>query len=139
MAIKSGQEIAEKHARRLKASTQDIISGVQAVTENPMKKAAANLEKAKMRYVEAIDSGKTARALNSVSTEEWKDKMINKGVSRISAGVDAAIPKTAQFFDKLMPHVASLQNKVKNMPNLTLEDSANRMVTFMRGMADFKK
>ena len=139
MGLKTGQEIAEKHARRLKSATQDIAAGVQAVTESPMKKAAQNLEKAKMRYIEAIDSGKTARALNAVTTEEWKDKMITKGIPRISAGVDAAIPKTAAFFDKLMPHVANLQNKVKQMPNLTLEDSANRMVTFMRGMADFKK
>jgi len=37
----------------------------------------------------------------------------------------------------LLPHIDSVRAGVEKMPDLTLEDSINRMSTFVRGMAKF--
>jgi hypothetical protein len=139
MASLTPQQIAEKHARRLKGATEDIRIGVENVTEAPTKKAAQAIEKMRLNFNRAIDSGKTKRRLEATTLEEWKSGMLDKGVNRIAAGVDKSMPKTIQFFEQVMPHIRSLQSKVQSMPNLTLEDSANRMVAFMKGMTNFKR
>lgn len=139
MAKLTPKEFQEKHARRLKASLSDIKAGVSRVTENPMEKAANKSEKMKERLVAAIDSGKWARGLRSVSLDDWKSQLINKGIPRISAGIDAAAPKVEAFAEKLLPYIDEGVAKVKSMPDLTLEDSISRMSEFIRHMANFKK
>lgn len=139
MSKLTAREIAEKHQRRLNAASEDIRRGVEGVTESPAKKAAQHLDKMKMNWLNAMDSGKIARRLNAVTVEDWRNGMIEKGIGRISAGLTRSLPKTEKFFSELMPHIDSLQSKVKGMPSLTLEDNINRMVTFVRGMSDFKR
>ena len=137
MANMNAQEFREKHARRLKASTADITKGVQGVTESPMVKAAAKADKMLAGVTEAVTTGKWAQRLKAVPLETWKDKFITKGVPRIAAGIDAAADKVEDFAGQLLPHVTAGQSKIKNMPDLTLEDSINRMTTFTRHMAGF--
>jgi hypothetical protein len=137
MSTLTPAQIADKHARRLKGATEDIRLGVQGVTEAPTKKAAAAVEKMRLNFNRAIDSGKVKRRLEATTLDDWKGGMLDKGINRIAAGVDRSLPKTTAFFEQLMPHISTLQSKVKNMPNLTIEDSAQRMVTFMKGMANF--
>ena len=139
MARVTPEEYTEKYSRRIKSSLSDIKAGVNKVTTNPMEQAAAKADKMKERLVASIDSGKWQRGLRAVSLEEWKSKLIDKGIPRISAGVDAAKGKITSFAEKLLPYVDEGSAKVKNMPDLTLEDSINRMSTFIRHMADFKK
>lgn len=132
-------EAREKHARRLKGSTEDIRKGVDRVTEAPGVKAAAKQEKMRERLIQAIDSGKWAKRVASVSVEDWREQMKTKGIPRIAAGVDGAADKIEDFFGQLFAHQEGLQRKVDAMPDLTLDDSLNRMTTFIRGMADFKR
>ena len=139
MARVTAAQFQEKHARRLKASLQDIKAGVERVTENPMEKAAAREEKMKERLIAAVDSGKWARGLRAVSLEDWKKQLINKGIPRISAGIDAAAPKVTAFAEKLLPYIDEGVAQIKNMPDITLEDSIARMTTFIRHMANFKR
>lgn len=139
MAKLTPEQFQEKHARNLKASTTDITRGVEAVTVAPTLKAAEATDKMRAGILASIDSGKWARRLKSVSLEEWKSKMLTKGVPRISAGIDEAKDKVIEFASELLPHIDSVQAKIKNMPNVTLDDNINRMVAFTRGMADFKR
>ncbi len=132
------KEAQEKHAKRLKASVEDIRAGINRVTENPCEKAAAKQEKMKTRLMASIDSGKWADGLRSVPLADWKKKFLDKGVNRISAGIDAAAPKTEAFFSQLFPHIDTLQTQVKAMPDLTIDDSIARMNTFVRGMSKFR-
>lgn len=134
---KTGAEIAEKHARRLKQSTPDIQRGVERVTIAPGQLAAAQTDKMRTNINKALDSGKWARRVASVELPEWKQKMIEKGIPRIAAGVDASIGKTTQFFDEFIPHLETVQKELEGLPSVTLEDGINRAVHNMRRNADF--
>jgi len=45
--------------------------------------------------------------------------------------------KVEKFYSQLLPHIDTVKGTVSKMPDLTLEDSINRMSTFVRGMAKF--
>jgi len=140
MAIKvTPEQYAEKHARNLKASTPDIRRGVERVTEAPTVKAAAAQAKMLARLTEAVQSGKWASGLRRVTLEDWKAKMLEKGVPRIAAGIDAAYDKVVSFASELLPFQATLQGRIDGMPDLTLEDNIARASDWMRGMAKFKR
>jgi hypothetical protein len=139
MAKLTPQEFREKHARNLKNSTMDIQAGVTRVTEAPGKKAAAKADKMKANLVRSIDDGTWAKRVGAVTLEDWKSKMIDKGIGRIASGIDAAGPKVEAFASQLLPAIDAAQAKVKGMPDMTLDDNINRMVTMTREMAKFKK
>ncbi len=133
----TAQEIAEKHARNLKNSVQDIRRGVERLTENPMEKAAGQEDKMRQNLLKSIDSGKWKAGLMRVSLEEWKEAVLTKGIDRIAVGIDAALPAQVEFYGQLIEHQNRLSAKINNMPDLTLEDSIARMTAQVRGMADF--
>jgi hypothetical protein len=133
------EQYTEKHSRRLKASIDDIRSGIDKVSESPTAKAAKKQDKMLQNLQAAVTSGKWASRLNSVSLEQWKDKAINKGLSRIASGIDGAQAKVNSFASQLLPYESSLQDSINKMPDLTLEDSVNRASTWIRGMSKFTR
>jgi len=133
------QEAQAKHAARLKAASADIRAGIQRVSVAPGQQAAAKAEKMKQNINAALESGKWQRRVASVTLEEWKRQASEKGVGRIAAGIDGAAAKMTDFYSQLFPFQENLQGKVAQMPDLTLEDSINRMTTFVRGMSQFKR
>lgn len=133
------EQYAEKQARNLKAANADIRRGVAAVTEAPTLKAAAAKDKMLQNLTEAINSGKWEAGLKRVSLEEWKSKMIEKGIPRIAAGIDAAHDKVVSFATELLAFETTLQRKTDAMPDLTLDDNIQRATEWMRGMATFKR
>jgi len=139
MAKLTAKEFQEKQARRLKAAIPDMKAGIERVTESPTAKAAAKVEKMKARLLERIDDGTWARRLNAVTLDDWKDKMINKGLSRVSTGIDGAAAKVEEFASQLLPYIDKQVADIKQMPDLTLDDSINRMTSFIRGMSKFRK
>ena len=139
MAKLTAKEFQEKHARRLKAATDDMRRGVERVTESPTEKAAAKKDKMKANINAALDNGKWEAGLKRVSLDDWKTKMLNKGVNRVASGIDEAAPKVEAFAADLLPHIDSVKTKIEKMPDVTLEDNIGRMTAFIRGMADFKR
>ena len=139
MAKLTAEEFQEKHARRLKASIPDIEKGIQRVTVSPTEKAAAKVEKMRVNILKSIDDGTWQRRLRAVTLDEWKQKAISKGVPHIAAGIDAAAEKVKDFASQLLPYIDKVKADVDKLPDLTLEDSINRMATFTRGMSKFKK
>jgi len=133
------EEFAEKHARRLKASVEDIRTGVERVTESPTAKAATKQAKMIQNLTASVTSGKWAARLGSVSIDKWKSKTINKGHGRIAAGVDEAHDKTVKFASQLLSFEGSLKTTVDKMPDLTIEDSIGRATAWIRGMAKFER
>jgi len=132
-------QVADKWKRRTQAATQDMVAGVNAVTVAPGQQAAAKSDKMLQKVTESVTSGRWARRVGSVSLEEWKKQMIDKGAARVSSGVAAAEAKSTAFYAEFLPHVASVQAEVKRMPDLTLEDSIQRMVANARGLSKFKR
>jgi len=138
MAKLTPKQAQEKHARRLKGALEDMRIGIEAVTEAPGRKAAAKQEKMLANLTESVRSGKWAQKVGAVPLDEWKDKMVTKGLPRVSAGIDGAAVKVENFFSQLLPYQDSLKSKLTTMPDLTLEDNISRMTTWVRGMAQFK-
>ncbi len=132
-------EFQEKHARRLKASVEDVRRGIDRVTENPCEKAAAKQDKMLTNLTAAVQSGKWAAGLKRVPLELWKSQARDVGVNRIAAGIDAAKDKVVAFAEELLPHIDREKAKIAAMPDVTLDDNINRMTTFIRGMANFKR
>ena len=133
------EEFADKHARRLKAAIPDIQAGINRVTESPTIKAANKKDKMKARLNESIDNGKWEAGLRRVTLESWKSAIINKGLQRISGGIDGAKDKVVAFGTQLLAYETTLQNQVNQMPDLTLEDSLARSQAWIRGMAKFQR
>lgn len=139
MAKLTAAEFQEKHARRLKAAVEDVRKGIDRVTENPCEKAAAKQDKMLTNLTAAVSSGKWAAGLKRVSLEDWKKKARDIGVNRIAAGIDGAKDKTIAFAEQLLPHIDREKAKIAAMPDVTLDDNINRMTSFVRGMANFKR
>jgi len=139
MAKVTPEEFADKHSRRLKGAIDDVRAGVEKVTVAPGQAAAKKADKMLSNLTARVQDGTWAKRVSAVTLEDWKDKMVNKGLNRIAGGIDAARPKVVNFASQLLPAVDAAQSKVKAMPDLTLEDSINRMTTFVREMSKFRK
>ena len=135
MAKVNAQQYAEKQARNLKASTEDIKRGVEQVTEAPGIKAAKQQALMLQKLQEAVNSGKWARNVSKVSLEDWKKMMIDKGIGRIGAGIDAVQDKQVQMAEKLLAAVDRNVAKANATPRGDLQQNIRRMVTFVEGMA----
>lgn len=139
MARLTAQEFQEKHARRLSGAVEDVKKGIARVTTNPCEQAAAKADKMLAGITAAVNEGRWAAGLRRISLEQWKDKATNVGAGRIATGINAAKDKVIAFAEQLLPHIDAGIAKIKGMSDLSLEDSINRMVTFTRHMAGFKR
>lgn len=139
MARLTAIEYQEKHARRLTAATEDVRKGIDKVTVNPCELAAAKQEKMLANLTQSVMDGRWAGGLKRVTLEEWKSKARDIGVNRISAGITASKAKVIAFAEQLLPHIDGGVSKIKAMPDISLEDNINRMTTFIRHMANFKR
>lgn len=139
MAKLTAREFQEKHARRLKASVEDMRRGIDRVTENPCEKAAAKQDKMLMNLTAAVNSGKWASGLKRVPLEVWKAKARDIGVNRVAAGIDGAADKVTAFAEDLLPHIDRGLSKIEGMADVTLDDNINRMTTFVRHMSGLKR
>jgi len=139
MSKLTAEEFQEKHARRLKESIPDITRGIERTTVSPTALAAAKEDKMKNNIMEALNSGKWKRGLLRVTLQDWQKAAIEKGVPRISIGIDAAKDKTTKFAGQLLSFEDSLLGELKKKPDVSFEDSVNRMVFWVRGMKKFKR
>lgn len=139
MAKVTADQAAKKWASRLSSATQDIQNGVNNVTSSPTAAAASKADKWQQRLADPNTKAKFQAGLNAVSLDQWKQATLTKGLPRIASGAQAATPKFTDFMSKLLPYQDQLSAKVATMPDLTLQDSIQRMVTFVQGMASFKK
>lgn len=139
MAKLTAAEFQEKHARRLKAAVEDVRKGIDRVTENPCEKAAAKQDKMLTNLTASVSSGKWAAGLKRVTLEDWKRKARDIGVNRIAAGIDGAKEKVVSFAEVLLPHIDRGKDKIKGMPDVTLDDNINRMTSFIRHMSELKR
>ena len=139
MAKLTAAQFQEKHARRLKGSVEDVRQGIDRVTESPTEKAAAKQDKMLTNLTAAVNTGKWAAGLKRVSLEQWKKQTRDIGVNRIAAGIDGAKEKVIAFAEDLLPHIDRGLEKIKGMPDTTLDDNINRMTSFVRHMAELKR
>ena len=134
----TASSMAQKWGNNTKAATGYMAEGVDRVTEAPGKKAAAKADKMRQNINKSLDNGTWQKRVASVPLEDWKSSMKTKGVSRVSDGVDGAAPKMEAFATQLIAHENEGLKKLDGMPDLTLQDSKNRVISWMDHMAKFK-
>ena len=139
MAKLTPQQFAEKWQRRLQSAAPDITNGINRVDVSPTEKAATKQAKMLQNLTESVQSGKWAAGLRRVTLADWKKAAVEKGVPRIAQGASGAAGKVANFASQLLPFQDTLSGQIKSMPDLTLEDSINRMTTWVRGMSKFSR
>lgn len=137
MAKINPAEAAEKWARRLSGATEDIRAGVERVTEAPGAAAAKKKDKYVAGLRDSVD--KWERNTRAVTLEDWKDKTLNVGLSRVASGAQANQGKTQKFFEEFLPHLDRGVSQVRSMPDTTMEDRINRAVAMMRHNSQFKR
>ena len=137
MAILNAGAITEKWQRRTAASTPDYVAGIRGVTEAPGQAAAGKKDKYLQGILDSVD--KWSRRVAGVSLSSWQQSAIDKGAPRISNGVNAAAPKMREFLTDFLPFVENVKAQVKNMPDSSLEDRLNRMVTNARMLSEYKR
>lgn len=135
MARVDAQGYAEKWSRRLKGATPDIQAGIKRVATAPGV-AAAQQQSAMLANLQArVADGTWARRVAGVSLQDWQAAALNKGVNRITAGVDAAQAKVAAGAQTLLAAVDAAVSVTNQRARGSLEDNINRATTFMREMS----
>lgn len=133
------QEYTTKLQTRLKQARPEIERGIARVTEAPGKKAAAKASKMLNGITESVNSGQWARRVGAVPLDEWKDKMMKKGVGRISTGIDEAGPKIMSFAEEFLPYLQRVQNELNSMPDATQDDRDMKMLRNVQLLREFKR
>lgn len=137
MAVRgTAQSITEKWAQRTSGATQQVIEGVQRVTEAPGVKAARQRQ-VWLNNLQA-KADKWENNVKAVTLQSWQASTV-QGAQRIAAGVNAKKGKMEGFLNEFLPFVEQVQRKVDAMPSGSLEQNLARMVENARSLSQFKR
>lgn len=139
MPMIDAQAAAAKWARNASAASADYVDGAQRTDKDPTALAIANQSRALSGYQEAITSGRWAAALRSAGKSGWLEGIATKGATNYANGVQQAESKVASAFGPLFNHIGNLQRTVQAMPSNTDAERELRMLTFVRGMRQYRK
>lgn len=130
----NANQISDKWNRRMKNSISDIQAGIDSVTENPAEKAIAKQDKMLQNLTKAVNDGKWAAGLGNVTLSDWKTKTKEKVGQRLASGVDGAMGKRQKFDAYLVNTMNQILPTVNKMPDMTFEDSVNKVRAVMEHM-----
>lgn len=137
--MKDPAEVARNWAQNLGRSTDKIRQGVARVQEAPTLAAARRQD----AYVEGVQraaqEGKWRRGLQKVTLADWQQSMLEKGLTRIAGGAQAAQGKMQEFMAEFLPYEEQLKQKIAAMPKGTLEDSKARAIAAIEHNAAFRR
>lgn len=131
-------EVAAKWKSRTQSASPEYIKGIQGVTVNPAQKAIAAKDKMVANFQQAMADGRYEQGLADQTLQGWQQKSINKGATRIAAGVQEAEQRQVQFYSGFLPAQAQITAGTDQMPSTTLEDRIQRMVNQVRQTATLK-
>jgi hypothetical protein len=134
VTLQPGQ-ISTKWGTNLKQAMPSIQAGIDAVTVSPGEKAANAQDKYLNGVQRAVSGGRFAAGCRSFTLQDWKTRAKEKTQTRLSGGVDAAMPKRQRFDTWLVNTLNGLLPSIASMPDMTLEDSIARATAMIRGMA----
>jgi hypothetical protein len=130
----TGAQIADKWNRRMKGAITDIQTGIDAVTVSPTEQAAQKKDKMLQNVTAAVNNGRWEAGLRKVTLNDWKTKTKDKVAQRLSSGVDGSMDKRRAFDNYLVNSLNQVLPTIKTMPDLTIEDSVNRVRALMEHM-----
>jgi len=133
------EEGARKLIDRARSAAPHIAEQVRKVTVSPTEAAAQKIDKMRTNFLKSVDDGKVERGLRRVTLSDWQSAMINKGVPRITQGLEQAESKIVEFNRQFYLHLERVEAEVNAMPDTTLEDNIARAVHNIRRNAEFKR
>jgi hypothetical protein len=137
MAIRgNAASITEKWKTRTAGATQQVVDGVNRVTEAPTAKAARQKQVWLNNVVAKAD--KWERNTAAVTLEEWR-AATTAGAQRIAAGVQAKAGKMEKFLGEFLPYLENVQRQVNQTPRGDMETNLARMVQNARLISQFKR
>jgi hypothetical protein len=119
----------------MKGAIRKMEDGAKVLDKNPCELAIAKLDKMKANFVKAIDDGVVEAGLRRVTLDDWRTAYLTVGIPRVSTGVDKAMPKRREFDEYLVNTLNQVLPKIAEMPDLTLEDSLQRVRALMEHMS----
>lgn len=127
------QQIADKWAANLSASTSSITAGVNGVTQAPGAAAAAQAD----YWLQRVTASKQKFITNvgKVTLGQWKDAMINIGIPRVSTGAQANKGKMADFMTRFLPYLKTGVDSLPPRGDLSM--NIQRAVAMMQHTANF--
>lgn len=127
----TAEQFANRWKTGLQNSSQKIEDGVNAVSENPCELAAAQADLWATNTAKAKD--KFRNNLRKVSTQQWKQATIQKGIPALMNSIDMAESKVQTAGAKI---IAAVNNGLSNLPprTATLEGNIQRVVHMAKAM-----
>ena len=135
MAMPTVAASADRYASGAGAAGTKWQEGAARFEGDPTALAAAALPKAKANYNAAIDSGRLARALAAAGKSGWLAG-INRpeAVTSYTAGTSGkGKAKWAAAMNQWFPIFDALSRQIQSMPNVTPQDSINRVAAWING------
>lgn len=134
----TAQQFWERWQNGMNQSADRMRMGVQAVTENPMERAHAAIDKMRAKWLASVDNGDWGMGVLNVSLQQWQQAMVQKGIPRIADGVRGAQNRVTNFAQQLLQYESQLQAQIRAMPKITPADSRARMNAWFDGMQRFE-
>lgn len=136
---KNVQASIDKWKRNIAASGESVKQGVNAMTESPGVKAAASQDKYLRRVQESVNDGTYAAGQMSYSLQEYKDAVINKGVSNMMNGAQKLSARAQRNMADQLAYANQVSEQVAGMPTGTLEEGLAKSAAAIRLMAEGRK
>lgn len=130
---------AAKWARNASAASADYVDGAQRTDKDPTALAIANKSRLLAAFNDAVNSGRWEQALRAAGKSGWLNGIATKGATNYANGVQQAEAEVAAAFGPLFQHIANVQRTVQGMPSNTDAERELRMLTFIRGMRQYRK
>lgn len=128
----TGSEWADRWQTGSQAKSQNYVEGILATDVNPMQLAKAKLDKAKLEYNRAIDSGKMARGLDRATQQDWKDGATAAGGSAWSSGISNKAGKASRRADDFLPVTYAIADEVNRMPDDTPQQRDAKALAYIQ-------
>lgn len=124
------QTLAQMWAQNLASAGSRMTAGAQAVTTSPGQAAAAQ-QAVWLANLQA-SANLWAQKVSAVTTAEWQNAFINKGIPRVATGASQAQAKFATTLGKILQAEKSI---VSSLPARgTLDQNIARSAAFARAM-----
>ena len=132
-------EWRKRQINNLKAvGQQNYQQGIAMPKKDPIQAAIAAEDKWAARMRAAIEERRRAKALQSVSMQEWYQYAANIGANRLVEGVTKREAKVQKFVNSWVPLLQDHLSKIDQMPAVTDQDMEQRMLENLRGLKALK-
>ncbi len=113
----TAEQVFDKYMRNTKAAGPSIKAGIESSTKSQTGNAIKAKDKMVANHQAAIARGDWEKGLKEAGDETWKKNTIEKGIPKISAGLDASADKIRRKMSQVVDAGNAARSATENMPN----------------------